>query len=594
MKKIYTLSIALLLFSINWVSAQCISGDCVNGPGTWKWESGAIYTGEFQNGTRSGYGQYTFQNGDVYVGEWQSNQRHGYGVYYYNARNKYKLYAGEWIADQRSGMGIMYYDDKGVAPRFGIWKDNKFSHKYEDLGCLEGDCYTGFGVYVWNDGSRYEGNFKNGERNGEGIYYYTKGGKYIGNQVNGKRHGWGTYHYPSGSKYVGEWKQEVKEGNGSMYAEGKLLVRGEWKANKVYKEIKEEPETDDQIPPVITIFTPEVKSLRNGGGIKIVVKDRTIQVEGTASDESGIARVRTNGSISELTDINKTKKRFIGEITLAKGQNQFWVEAEDKKGNKIKELYQIEYIPPTEGELVKTGKVTDPPAISEKRTALVIGNAQYSSVAALRNPENDAVAMANRLQQLDFEVELKTNVSEEEMKIAIRDYETRLKENGGVGLFYYAGHGLQVNGRNYLVPTDADIRHTGDIEFQAVDLKRVLNSIEYADNRLNIVILDACRDNPYGTSEYRSLNNINDGLSTTQAPSGTLIAYSTAPDKAASDGSGEHGLYTEMLLRVLEKPKGLKVEDVFKQVRIYVEEESEGLQTPWENSSLKGDFYFKQ
>lgn len=589
MNKIYilTTTITLLLFSINLVSAHCIFGDCVNGPGTWKWESGAVYTGEFQNGTRSGYGQYTFQNGDVYVGEWQSNQRHGYGVYYYNARSNYKLYAGEWVADERAGMGIMYFEDKGVTPRFGIWKSNKFSHKYEDLGCLEGDCYQGFGIYVWNDGSRYEGNFKNGERNGEGIYYYPKGAKFVGNQLRGKRHGWGTYHYPSGSKYVGEWKQEVREGKGSIYSKGKLIGKGVWIAGEL-----RQPKTDidtkltDVKPPMITILTPKVTPLRNGG-IKVVVKDQVIQVEGTASDKSGISRVRTNGSITELSDIDNTKKRFIGEIVLAEGQNDFWVEAEDNEGNKIKEQYKIIYTPSG----IK--RPADPIVISEKRTALVIGNAQYASVPALRNPENDAVAMANRLQQLNFEVELHTNISEDEMIIAIRDYGVRLKENDGTGLFYYAGHGLQVNGQNYLVPVDADIRRTSDIELEAVDLKRVLNEIEFADNRLNVVILDACRDNPYGP-EVRGMNPKGGLSSIKNAPSGTYIAYSTAPNKAASDGSGENGLYTEMLLRVLENAKDLKIEDVFKQVRIYVENESEGLQTPWENSSLKGDFYFDQ
>lgn len=590
MKKIYTLSITLLFLGINWLSAQCISGECINGQGIYKWASGAVYSGEFQNGARNGYGQYTFKNGDVYIGEWQSNQCHGYGVYYYNALSAYKLYAGEWLAGQRTGVGILYYGDNDTAPLFGIFKNNKFSHQYEGLGCLEGDCYNGFGIYVWNDGSRYEGNFKKGERNGEGIYYYSKGAKYVGNQTNGKRHGWGTYHYPSGSKYVGEWNQEVKEGNGSMYSKGKLVARGIWKDGKLIQTENPSKPTDTT-PPMITILTPEVTALRNGG-IKVVVRDRVIQIEGIASDRSGIARVRTNGSISELSDINDTKKRFTGKIVLAEGQNHFWVEAEDNDGNKIKEEYQIDY-KPTAVEGITMAK--DPvPAISETKTALVIGNAQYSSVAALRNPENDAIAMANRLQELDFEVELKTNISEEEMIIAIRDYGTRLKENGGVGLFYYAGHGLQVNGQNYLVPIDADIRRTSDIELEAVDLKRVLNEIDFADNRLNIVILDACRDNPYGTAEVRGMKNIKDGLSTTKAPSGTLIAYSTAPDKAASDGSGENGLYTEMLLRVLENPTGMKIEDIFKQVRIYVEEESEGVQTPWENSSLKGDFYFRQ
>ncbi|MFK7951192.1 MAG: MORN repeat-containing protein [Saprospiraceae bacterium] len=234
MKKVNLFLFFLLGFVTQNLNAQCISGNCINGHGTWKWESGAVYTGTFINGTRYGHGQYTFSNGDVYIGEWQNNQKHGYGVYTFNtSSNQKKLYAGEWIADQRSGIGIMHYKDKTVASKFGVWKKNKFLYKYKGTGCLEGDCYTGFGLYVWNDGSRYEGHFKYGERNGEGVYYYSKGAKYIGNQVNGKRDGQGTYYYPSGSKYVGEWEQEKKHGKGIMYTKENLTIGGIWVNNEL-------------------------------------------------------------------------------------------------------------------------------------------------------------------------------------------------------------------------------------------------------------------------------------------------------------------------------------------------------------------------
>lgn len=591
---IYTLTLALTLFTINIVDAQCISGDCINGNGTYKWESGATYTGEFRNGTRDGYGQYTFHNGDVYIGEWQNSERHGYGIYTYNDRSGLKEYSGEWKANQRTGIGIMYYDDASVQPRYGVWKENNFQHKYEDLGCLEGDCYQGYGIYVWNDGSRYEGNFKDGKRAGEGIYYYPKGAKYIGTQVNGKRHGWGAYYYTSGKKYEGEWVQEVREGKGAMYAEGRLVFKGTWAAGKPLKAATGVIATKDKTAPTISILSPKVVALRNGG-TKVVVKDRDISVEGIVSDKGGVVQVRTSGSISQLTDIDKTTKRFIGEVTLSKGQNVFWVEATDKAGNKVKEEFQIVYEP--KAGVTVTGPVTaKQPDInaSEKRTALVIGNAEYVRVPALRNPKNDAIDIASKLQQFDFEVELLTDISEKEMEQAIRDFGIRLKNNGGVGLFYYAGHGLQLDGKNYLVPTDADIRKSGDIKYQAVQLNMLLDEMNFADNRLNIVILDACRDNPYPMSDnvVRGGKKMT-GLAAPNAASGTYIAYSTAPGKAASDGSGEHGLYTEMLLRALENPNGMKLEDVFKEVRRHVMEASEELQIPWENSSIIGDFYFK-
>lgn len=587
--KLYILSFGLLLFSLNNIDAQCTSGDCINGIGIWEWQSGAKYTGQFQNGTRNGYGQYEFGNKDVYVGDWQNNERHGYGVYNYNDRSGYKSYSGEWVAGQRSGLGIMHYDDNSITPRFGIWKENNFLYKYENLGCLEGDCYEKYGIYVWNDGTRYEGNFKNGKRDGEGLYYYLGGAKYIGSQSKGNRHGWGTYYYPTGGKFVGEWVDELKHGKGIMYAGGAVHIKGIWQDNTF---IKSEPKTltkTDRKPPVINILSPSVIASRNGG-IQIVVKEKEIYVEGTASDESGIERVRTNGSVSELTLVDKETHRFAGTVILSKGQNTFWIEATDKAGNIAKEEFRIIYTP----TLASGRPATSPDrskVISEKRTALVIGNANYMSVPALRNPKNDAIAIASKLKDFNFEVELLTDVSENQMIVAIRDYGEKLKKNGGVGLFYYAGHGLQLNGQNYLVPVNADIRKTEDIELETVDLKRVLNELEFAENRMNIVILDACRDNPYG---FERGGMSTEGLSSTNAPSGTYIAYATAPGKAASDGKGENGLYTEMLLRALDQSNGIQIEDVFKRVREYVLIESEGLQTPWDNSSIIGEFYFKE
>ena len=587
---LYILSLGLLLFAFNSVEAQdkCVAGDCKNGIGTWEWTSGASYTGQFQNGTRNGYGQYIFPNDDIYIGEWQNNEFHGYGVYYYNDPTGFKSYSGEWIAGKRSGIGLMYYDDNDIQPRFGIWKENNFVYKYENLGCSEGDCYNGYGIYTWNDGTRYEGNFRDGKREGEGVYYYATGAKYIGSQSGDGRHGWGTYYYPTGSKFVGEWVNELKDGKGTMFAKGGIVQKGIWRDGQFTKP-ESITELADKKPPVIKIISPEVIALRNGGP-RVVVKQKEIYVEGTATDESGIERVRTSGAVSEMTNIDKTTTRFGGNVELAEGQNTFWVEATDKAGNIVKEEFRIIYEP--EGIVVNpdTTPVPKAPKNSEKRTALVIGNANYMSVPALRNPKNDAIAIAAKLKGFDFEVELLTDVSEDQMVIAIRDFGERLKKNGGIGLFYYAGHGLQLNGQNYLVPVNANIRKSGDIEIEAVELKRVLNELEFAENRLNIVILDACRDNPYGLER-----NLSKGLtSTNNVPSGTFIAYATAPGKAASDGKGENGLYTEMLLRALDESQGLPIESVFKRVREYVLQESNNLQIPWDNSSIIGEFYFKK
>ena len=221
----------------------------------------------------------------------------------------------------------------------------------------------------------------------------------------------------------------------------------------------------------------------------------------------------------------------------------------------------------------------------ERRTALVIGNAGYAS-GPLRNPINDARAMAKALGELSFEVTLKENLDQKQMKREIQAFGEKLQK-GGVGLFYYAGHGIQVNGHNYLLPVGAAIEHEKQVEYEAVDMGAVLSEMDYAHNRLNIVIMDACRDNPFA----RSFRSISQGLASVDAPTGTLVAYATAPGSVANDGQGDNGVYTGELIRAMVQP-GLKIEDVFKQVRSAVREATGGRQVPWESSSLEGDFYF--
>ncbi len=226
-----------------------------------------------------------------------------------------------------------------------------------------------------------------------------------------------------------------------------------------------------------------------------------------------------------------------------------------------------------------------PDAPSSKRWALIIGNANYLS-SPLRNPVNDARAIAKLLEGLNFQVTLLENASQRDMKKAIDTFGQSLQE-GGTGLFYYSGHGVQVGGRNYLVPVGASIESEPDVEYEAVDAGRVLAKMEAARNEMNLVILDACRNNPFA-SQFRAANQ---GLATLNAPAGTFISYATAPGSVASDGEGQNGLYTGELIQHMSTP-GLKLEEVFKRVRSGVQGKSNGAQIPWDASSLTGDFYF--
>lgn len=226
----------------------------------------------------------------------------------------------------------------------------------------------------------------------------------------------------------------------------------------------------------------------------------------------------------------------------------------------------------------------------QKRTALIIGNGEYTNARKLANPANDASDMAKSLTELGFEVISGVNLNLKQMNDKVREFGDKLKANGGVGLFYYAGHGIQVGGRNYLIPVEADISREDEIDFAALNFDLVLRKMATANNGLNIVILDACRNNPFARSWSRSADE--GGLAQVSAPTGTFIAYATSPDKTASDGTGRNGLYTSELLKYIRQPN-MKIEDAFKQVTIAVDRVSGGKQVPWTSSSLRGEFYFK-
>ena len=234
-------------------------------------------------------------------------------------------------------------------------------------------------------------------------------------------------------------------------------------------------------------------------------------------------------------------------------------------------------------QLVQTGPTN---ASNGKRIALVIGNGAYTTAPSLKNPPNDARDMAANLKTLGFDVSSGVNVSQREMKRLIREFGQKLKA-GGSGLFYYAGHGVQARGRNYIIPIDADIQSEADVEDSGVDVGLVLNYMDDAQNGLNIVILDACRNNPFS----RSFRSASQGLAQVDAPTGTLIAYATAPGRVAADGAGENGLYTSELLKAM-RLTGLSATDMFMRVRAEVMRRTGNKQVPWEASSLVGAFYF--
>lgn len=230
--------------------------------------------------------------------------------------------------------------------------------------------------------------------------------------------------------------------------------------------------------------------------------------------------------------------------------------------------------------------VGDATGSTAPRIALVIGNAQYRT-GPLLNPANDASAIAKNLAELGFECQLLLDAKLQDMSAAVQRYGELLTKQKAVGLFYYAGHGAQLAWRNYLVPVDANLRTLEDLPRQTLELNTLLQVLRQAANPMNVIILDACRDNPFGSG----LPLEQKGLSQFDAPNGSLLSYATAPGNTASDGEGANGLFTENLLREM-RVSGAKLEDVFKRVRLKVRLKSKGQQIPWESTSLEDDFYF--
>lgn len=221
----------------------------------------------------------------------------------------------------------------------------------------------------------------------------------------------------------------------------------------------------------------------------------------------------------------------------------------------------------------------------QKRIALVIGNGDYQGAPKLANPVNDVRAMATTLSKLGFDVTELTNSTQKEMNRAISQFGETLAGRNSVALFYFAGHGLQVRGKNYIVPVDAQISGESSIPSETVEVDAVLAQIE--NSTLSIVILDACRNNPF--QKARSIGS--GGLAQMDAPKGSFIAYATSPGKTAADGDSANGLYTRELLKHMQSP-GLSLEEVFKRVRVDVAKASSDAQIPWESTSLTGSFYF--
>jgi hypothetical protein len=324
-------------------------------------------------------------------------------------------------------------------------------------------------------------------------------------------------------------------------------------------------------PAEIRITNPPVN--RNIGDQ--IIKGNSVAIEGKIEGLDRMSQVVINDQKAELS-MDGTFKTV---VNLVPGKNRVRIAAQNTQSQVISKDVYLNCEPTTEKTL------TDH-AVYNKRMALVIGNAEYTSAGKLRNTLNDAKAMSETLKKLGFDVMLVENGTYEKMKNAIYAFGDRIQDVD-VSLFFYAGHGMEVDGTNYLVPVDANIESHLDIKQKCIPLSGVTNTMEFAnDEGLNMIILDACRNNPFPAGKRGGA-----GLARVNAPSGTLIAYATDPGSVASDGEGSNGLYTGELVKQLSVSQ--RIEDIFMNTRNNVEKLSEGKQRPWEEARLKGVFYLK-
>ena len=342
------------------------------------------------------------------------------------------------------------------------------------------------------------------------------------------------------------------------------------------------------IPTKAAIPVP-VFAWRTPDSIKAKTDFAVVNIAGIVKTRSNIVwlKVFVNGQIPDdeksfkvLATQNLNEYRIERTITLNEGDNEIKVEVKNEQGVTTSDSRVINYF---------VQKIDQ--TYVEKRLALIFGNADYLNCNPLRNPVNDAKAIAEALKEVGFTVLLYINSDLKTMKKAMDEFGEKLKKYN-VGLFYYAGHGMQVKGNNFLIPVDASLKVEQDVDYDCDDAGRLLGKMEAASTSTNIIILDACRDNPFSRSwGGRSIGQDGTGLAFMNAPSGTIIAYATSPGKTASDGFGMNGLYTEAILQYIKVPS-LPIEDFFKNVRLTVEKKSNGKQTPWEATSLNGSFYF--
>jgi len=423
--------------------------------------------------------------------------------------------------------------------------------------------YNGKATYYWLVDNHTKGDidvseWKNGKRNGQVAITYADGAKYVGEFKDDKYHGQGAYTYANGGKYVGEFKYGNREGQGSFTLPTGNKYVGEFNNGSLRKGTYTYANGEKYIG--------EFNHRGYNGQGTLYSSNGSIINQGLWADNKFISSAPVQMATSSNTELEKLRAE---------------AEIEKKRREALEEQLRLAQQP----QQSTSAKVIQSVG---KRVALVVGNNNYK-FHPLKNSRNDADGMSRALRESGFEVIDLRDSTLPQMRTAVRQFGDKLLTYD-VGLVYYSGHGVEVKGRNYFIPVNADIMREDEIADQGLDVSLILEKMSTAQRSVNILIVDACRDDPFG----RGFRSTSRGLAQMDAPRGTIIAYATSPGKVASDGDprDKNSPYTKHLLRAMQSPNK-PIEQVFKEVRRAVQEETKNQQTPWENTSLSGDFYFK-
>jgi uncharacterized caspase-like protein len=435
----------------------------------------------------------------------------------------------EFKDGKMNGQGIMYEPDGSITSQ-GIWADNKL--------VSSAPVQLAIGRQIKTPACPLSGY----SHNCFGTDTDAVGNKYVGEYKDNTPNGRGTFTRADGSKYIGEFKDGKIDGRGTLTTANGSKYVGEFKDGKM------------------------------NGRVTVYESDGSIASQGIWADNKPVI----SAPPQQATAPNQENERLRAEAAEAKRK-----QAEAEEGVRVAQQLASQTKQPS--------SVTSQSATPiSKRVALVVGNKNYK-IRPLQNSLNDADDMSASLRTSGFDVIDIRDATLPQMRTAVRQFGDRLLTHD-VGLVYYSGHGVEVKGRNYFIPVNADIQREDEIADQGLDVSLILEKMSTAGKGVNILIVDSCRDDPFG----RSFRSTSRGLAQMDAPRGTIIAYATSPGKVASDGDPRerNSPYTKHLLRAMQAPNK-PIEQVFKEVRRAVQDETKNQQTPWENTSLSGDFFFK-